>query len=193
MRNRVGIFGGAFNPVHKGHVRAANSFLKSGLIDELLVLPTPTPPHKSSDGLVGFKHRVEMLKRAFSGFKDVTVSDLESQFPEPSYTLQTINYLYEEYPKTRFYLCLGEDSIVHFENWYMYKEILKKIVLLVAERPGFDSSKIPDEILERAIFVNHEPVDLSSSEFRDSESGSGLTSLPEPVRAYIEKHNLYRK
>lgn len=132
-----------------------------------------------------------MLKLAFSAEEDVVISDLEKNLPSPSYTLQTIRHLKDENPGTAYYLCLGEDSIEQFHNWHRYREILDELPLLVAERPGFDSSRVDPEILERTIFVDHEPVDISSSEIRDLVSATGQL-IPEPVKAYIEAHQLYR-
>ena len=191
MKKRIGIFGGAFNPVHKGHVQAADSFLKSGIINKLLVLPTPAPPHKNSEGLIEFSHRLEMLKRAFSNYENVTVSDLETQLPAPSYSLQTIDHLINQNPDNLYYLCLGEDSIVHFDTWYKYDEILNKVNLLVAERPGFDSDKVSENILEKTIFVDHTPVDYSSTEFRNPVKNADDSLLPKQVIDYIKEQNLY--
>lgn len=189
--DRIGIFGGAFNPVHKGHVRAAESFLKCGLIDQLLVLPTPSPPHKKTDELAGFHHRKKMLEVALNGLERVVVSDLEKELPSPSYTLQTIEHLMNQNPNRRYFLCMGEDSIVHFHKWYRYEDLLEKVTLLVAERPGFDSQTVSKKILEKTIFVDHQPIDLSSNQFRKSRDKFSIKFLPEEVARYIKNNRLY--
>lgn len=188
---RVGILGGSFDPVHNGHLRIAKSFLKSGLIEKLLVIPAPSPPHKN-DLRASFWHRLEMLNLAFQDWDDVEVSDLEERLPAPSYSIQTIQYLQRENPDTLFYLCLGEDSLTHFHTWYRYKEIIEQITLLVAERPQFDSSDIEKELLEKTIFVDHKPLDLSSTEIRElTEDQIESNRIPESVQKYIHTHNLY--
>ena len=188
---RVGILGGSFDPVHKGHLRIAKSFLKSGLIEKLLVIPAPAPPHKD-DIRVGFKHRYEMLKLAFQDWSGVEVSDLEEKLPAPSYSIQTIEYLQLEHPNTLFYLCLGEDSLIHFHTWFRYKDIVERVTLLVAERPHFDSSIIDKELLEKTIFVDHKPINLSSTEIRKStDNQNGTKSIPESVLEYMHIHKLY--
>lgn len=193
MKNRVGIFGGSFNPVHSGHIKVAESFLNSNIIDQLLLLLTPNPPHKNSENQLPFTHRFEMLKLAFQNYDRVSVSDLERELPSPSYTLQTIRHLQKEYPETSFFLCIGEDSLQEFHMWYKYDEILKLVPLIVAERPGYDSSVIQDQILERAIFVEHKPVDVSSTEIRNTDGGGKPDeNIPSQVLEYINKHNLYR-
>jgi len=185
----VGIFGGSFDPVHKGHVSISESFLNSGLIDELLVLLTPAPPHKRDQNQAPYAHRLEMLKIAFGGIDDVQVSDIEQSLPKPSYTLQTIEHLRKTFPGRLFYLCLGEDSLSHFHEWYKYRQILKTVSLIVARRPDFDSSSVDPEILERTIFTDHNPVDISSTQIRAGQISKKV--LPEKVAEYIRRHHLY--
>ncbi len=185
----MGIFGGSFDPVHKGHVSIAGAFLDSGIIDELLVLLTPKPPHKPDQNQASYAHRFEMLKLAFEGADRVRVSDLEQSLPQPSYTLQAIEYLRKNFPGTLFYLCLGEDSLASFHEWHRYRQILESVSLIVARRPGFDGSSIDPEILERTIFVDHTPVDISSTQIRSGKVSK--ETLPGKVVQYIRRHHLY--
>jgi nicotinate-nucleotide adenylyltransferase len=189
LKARKGIFGGSFDPVHKGHVRTVESFLKSGLLDDLLILLTPSPPHKKNQQQADYSHRMEMLKLAFEGTENVQLSDLETKLPQPSYTLQAIEHLQKQNPETVLFLCLGEDSLCDFDQWFQYRKILEYVNLIVAERPGFDSSKVDPQILEYTIFVDHQPVNISSTGFRSEQSSE---IVPESVARYIEKHNLYR-
>ncbi len=190
MKKRTGIFGGSFDPVHSGHIQVVESFLKSNLFHDLLILLTPTPPHKQNKNQASYNHRFEMLKMAFREYKNVMVSDLETNLPKPSYTLQTVRYLKNHYEDHNWFLCIGEDSVVHFDSWYQYKEILQLVTLVVAERPGFDKEKVKPEILEQTIFVEHNPVDISSTKIRNKTLNTGEV-LPDEVAAYISKHNLY--
>lgn len=190
MKRRVGILGGSFDPVHCGHVRIANSFLESGLIDELLVILSPYPPHKQNQEQADFSRRLEMLKLAFADIKGVRISDVEQKLKKPSYTLQTIEYLQKQNPDNLYYLCIGEDSLQHFDEWYKYQKILEKVHLLVAERPGFNKSEADPEILEKTIFVEHQPYLASSTTIRKRD-GELKEDLPEAVAAYIDQHHLY--
>lgn len=191
VRQRIGILGGSFDPVHNGHLRIAKSFLDSGLIEKLLVIPAPSPPHKH-DLRVSFQHRFTMLQLAFQNWDRVEVSDLEKKLPAPSYSIQTIQNLQHEYPESIFYLCLGEDSLIHFHTWHRYRDIIGRVTLLVAERPRFESSLIEKELLEKTIFVDHIPVDLSSTEIRESSDNPKESNrIPGSVQEYIQSHNLY--
>lgn len=191
---RIGIFGGAFDPVHHGHVQIAGSFLASNIIDKLLVLPTLASPHKKDQEQTPFEHRYEMLKLAFREYDKVHVSDLESHLPKPSYTLRTIESLQEKHPEKKYFLCIGEDSLASFHKWWNYEDILQRTPLIVASRPGSESSGISREILERALFIDHTEVDVSSTEIREKTRtrDESLKSLvPESVAQYILKNNLY--
>lgn len=189
---RKGIFGGSFDPVHTGHLEIARSFLNCGLIDQLIVLPAPEPPHKRSKKQVAFYHRLRMLKIAFSDWERVSVSGLEEELPKPSYTLQTIRYLKEKEPQVTFFLCIGEDNHATFQHWWHYKDILEEVTLLVAKRPGIDKPQTDETILEHTVFVENDVVDLSSTELRIAENPGALKGkVPERVAQYIREHHLY--
>lgn len=193
MEGRTGIFGGAFDPVHVGHLACADSFLASGRIDRLLLLPVFSPPHKSGQLTAGFDDRLEMLKLAFSSYgKRVEVSDLESKLPKPSYTVRTIRELEKLSPGQTFLLCMGGDSLAGFTGWYRYREILERVELLVAERPGVDLTEIPDEVRRRVTWVPHNPLEASSTEIRIRIQSTREVALPDEVYQYIRKKKLYR-
>ncbi|MGF1670892.1 MAG: nicotinate (nicotinamide) nucleotide adenylyltransferase [Balneolaceae bacterium] len=191
MSDRVGIFGGSFDPVHNGHIAVIHSLLKSNLFDFVRVLLTPHPPHKRDIKQASYEHRFAMLELAVSDIQNVMVSKLETRLPQPSYSLQTIDYLQRTEPENLFFLCLGEDSIVSFRNWYKYEEILKKTTLVIAERPGFDKKMVDAEILEKSIFVEHNPVDISSTGIRNRNRSDFQNEVPPNVAEYIQQHNLY--
>jgi nicotinate-nucleotide adenylyltransferase len=102
--------------------------------------------------------------------------------------------LQEKNPLDTFFLCIGEDSLASFHTWWHFRDILSKVPLVVANRPGVDCSGISRDILERAIFVDHEQVDVSSTEIRKkARTGDDTlkTLVPEAVAMYILQHNLY--
>lgn len=133
-----------------------------------------------------------MLQMAFTGYEHVVISDLENELPEPSYTLQTIEYLQKKNPDHIYFLCIGEDNLESFHKWHEYKKILEKVTLLVATRPGANSSDQQNNILERAIFIEHKELEISSTEIREgSKLQHLLNSVPGSVARYIKEHNLY--
>lgn len=189
---RIGVFGGAFDPVHLGHLQASESFLNSNLIDRLLVLPTPVAPHKESHQQTSFAHRYQMLKLAFQNHENVVVSELETHLPKPSYTLQTIEHLQNANPDNLYFLCIGEDNLASFHKWWKYEEILNLVTLIVAGRPESHGTEQQSDILERAIFVDHDEIEISSTEIREEVQKEHLCDyVPESVADYIMRNNLY--
>ena len=188
---RIGLFGGSFDPVHNGHIEAVNSFLESGLIDEIWILLTPAPPHKPDQKKTDFEHRYNMLKLAFQESDNIKISDIEKDLPKPSYTLQTIHHLKTKNPDYTFFLCLGEDSLQYFHKWHKYHDILEECTLLVVDRPGSDHGDVDSYILEKSIFVDHKPMNISSTEIRRGPNSATIMKLPDDVLNYIQKNNLY--
>ncbi|MCC5942015.1 MAG: nicotinate (nicotinamide) nucleotide adenylyltransferase [Balneolaceae bacterium] len=190
MKKRIGVFGGSFDPVHQGHTHIVENFLRSGVVDEILIILTPDPPHKNSRIQAPFSHRMRMLELAFSGIDLVKVSDLEQSLPKPSYTLQTIRSLKQSHPENTYFLCIGVDSLVNFHKWYCYNELLDEITLLVARRPGYSAESVAKEILDHTIFIINPEMDVSSSDIR-SRITNKKAELSAKVEEYIQKHNLY--
>jgi nicotinate-nucleotide adenylyltransferase len=193
MADRIGIFGGVFDPVHLGHLSISQSFLESNVINQLLILPSPSPPHKQGKPILSLNHRIQMLELAYQGWDNITISDLETRLPEPSYTLQTIKHLQKFNPDNLYFLCIGEDSLKNFTSWYKYRQILDRVTLLVAERPEISLDEVSEDLLEKSIFVDHHPVKISSTSIR-KQADFGLKisdGLPDQVLDYILKHHLY--
>lgn len=191
----IGLLGGSFDPVHNGHLSIARSFVHSPYISRLWILLTPDPPHKREQPLSSYTLRLRMLKEAFSGWSRVKVSDLEKKLPSPSYTVQTVEYLREQYPAKTFYLCVGEDSARNFTEWYQWEGILEQCELLVARRNTTDDLKLDARIEKKAHIIPHDTVDISSTEIRKKiAAGQKYSDLvPESVAALIEEYQLYQK
>lgn len=192
MSSRVGLFGGSFDPVHFGHQQIVRSYLSSGRIDELWILPTASPPHKTNRDVTGYGLRCKMVEGAFKNRPGVTVLRIEEQLPAPNYTLKTVEYFQEKYPDTRFLLCIGSDSLQQFTSWHRYRELLEKCELLVAKRPDYEAPEIPPESVVH--FADHRPVSISSTEIRKKiAAGESVDSLvPPEVLEIIDSHGLYK-
>jgi nicotinate-nucleotide adenylyltransferase len=194
MSSAIGLFGGTFDPVHNGHVGIAKAFLSSDLLEELWVLLTPDPPHKSESVHASFVYREKMLEAAFANEQDIKISTIENTLPRPTYTIQTLEFLKKNHPADTFYLCIGEDSLVHFNEWYRYRAILDHCELIVARRPGFNGNSVSKRILDRVHFIDHKPVDISSSQIREliKQQESVSQYISEGVLDIIQGHNLYQ-
>lgn len=191
--NKVGIFGGTFNPVHKAHVAVALKFIEKIGLDLLYIIPNNIPPMKESHGVSG-RDRLEMLNIAFSGYDKIKVSDIELMREGMSYTRDTVAVLKETHPQSELYLLTGDDWIEAFDKWKDYRFILDNATLVVAYR---EKKNITDAVNrlnslsgKQIILLGNERTPLSSTELRESLREE---LLPEGVYEYIQKRGLYRK
>ncbi len=196
---RIGVFGGAFNPVHNGHVKLAESFLERLSLDKLLIIPTAVPPHKTAAGLANEKNRLDMLSLAFKNIEKAEISDLEFKRSGKSYTFDTIAEIRNIYRYDELFLIIGEDQFLSFDKWYRYRDLLSQTVLCTAARTENKRQEI-----ERfaAVLLNGKsnyyladfaPVIVSSSEIREKlKKGQDVSALlPEQVYSYIKENRLY--
>lgn len=191
MNLNIGVMGGAFDPPHAGHVAIAHSFVNSDVIDQLWVLPTPVPPHKQSDELTEYRHRLEMTKLCYEDEPSIQVDDFESGLPAPQYTYNTLQQLSKSYSHYSFKLCIGEDSLSTIKTWYKWEELLRDYDILVAKRPGFKVD--PEFNSERIYYVDHQPSDISSTKVREVLNTGRIPDefLCEKLPDYIKKNRLY--
>jgi nicotinate-nucleotide adenylyltransferase len=191
---RIGLLGGTFDPPHNGHVSIARSFLESGKIDQLWIVVSPDPPHKSGEFITDFDTRYRLCKAAFKDTRKVKVTRIEFHLPPPHYTVKTLAYLNKTHPDYNFYWCLGGDSLSDFEHWYKYRKILSLSELLVARRPNSNFDHLDPIILKHSHFVDHTPIELSSTEIRHrvADGGSIAGDVPPNVETIIKERELYR-
>lgn len=196
----IGVFGGAFNPVHNGHINLANQFISLLALDELIVVPTAIPPHRECADFAPVKARFDMLNAAFAENEKVTVSDIEFKRNTKSYTYDTVLELKRLYPDSQFYLIVGQDQFLKFKEWYNYSSLLKEVVLCTAARERGSRDALyafaHQNLQSARVFIaDFEPVIVSSSEIRDKIKKnidiSGL--VPESVLDYINEKRLYRE
>ena len=195
---KTGIFGGAFNPPHKGHINLAKEAIEQLKLRKLLIIPTFESPHKATK-LAPFDERAEMCRRAFLGISDkceVEICEIERELGGISYTINTLRALKKRYTDARFFLLIGGDMLFSFTEWYKYESILKECEVCAAARGGDNFS----EMLEYATEIGHikviptNVVDISSTEIRGKIQNGEDTSewITEEVRGYIEEKGLYR-
>lgn len=194
--NKVGIFGGSFNPVHKGHTELARAAFKALKLNEMLIIPTGQSPHKKPSE-VSFEDRAEMCRLAFGEDTGFAVSDIEQRLGGTSYTINTVRALKEAYPKnTEFYLIIGGDMLFYFDKWYRYEALLKECHVIAAARENdsyADMLECANE-LGRVKVLNLPVTEISSTELREKIARGEDTGdmLSEKVKAYISERGLYR-
>lgn len=195
---KTGIFGGAFNPVHNGHVNLAREAIEQLKLRKLLVIPTFESPHKATK-LLPFDVRAEMCRLAFEGISDkceVTVSDIERQMGGVSYTINTIRELAKQHHDTQFYLLIGGDMLFSFREWYKYESILKESKVCAIARGGDNFTDMLEFAAEmgRVKVLPTSIVDVSSTEIRGKlAKGEDISELvPRNVAEYIAANDLYR-
>lgn len=195
---KTGIFGGAFNPVHNGHVHLAKEAIEQLKLRKLLVIPTFESPHKATK-LLSFDERAEMCRLAFAGISDkceVTVSDIERKMGGVSYTINTIRELARQFPGEQFYLLIGGDMLFSFKEWYKYESILKESKVCAVARGGDSFTDMLEFAAEmgRVKVLPTNAVDISSTEIREKIAGGADISelVPRKVAEYIAANDLYR-
>lgn len=196
---KVGILGGTFNPIHSGHINiASHSYSLFGL-DKIILIPTNIPPHKTSNDLVSGVDRLNMCRLAVRELDYAYVSDVELRRDGPSRTLDTLIYLTETYPEDEFYLIIGSDMFLTFDQWYKFKEILKMVSLCVFCRSSRDRETIEEKKqyfkdLGASIYIGDVPmIEISSTELRQVliRNEDASVYLHKDVLKYIDAVNLY--
>jgi nicotinate-nucleotide adenylyltransferase len=194
---KIGIYGGAFNPVHKGHVKLAEEVKTKADLDKIIIMPSGVSPHKSSNSLVDSTHRLEMCKLAFEG-EDYIISDLEIKREGKSYTVDTVTQLKKIYPDDELYLIMGSDMLLSFHRWYRYEDILSAVTICATTRHGDISleqlKKYSREVLKKnTLIIDFEPFECSSTKVRDAllSADDASSFLPEKVLSYIIEKGLY--
>jgi nicotinate-nucleotide adenylyltransferase len=211
---RFGIFGGTFNPIHFGHLRAAEEVRYKAGLDKIIFMPSGIPPLKSEE-LVDAYHRYKMVRIATSSNPDFLVSDIEIRGEEISYTLNTVEKMKRLYPEDELFFILGTDAFLDMPNWYKPDLLIEMIDFILVTRPGYDLFEIikkspfirsrdlintDGDIIDLSLLSDKKisvfkvtDINISSTEIRRllRENRSIRYLLPEPVEEYIYRYKLY--
>ncbi len=191
---KLAVFGGAFNPVHNGHVALAKHIKENIGADKVLIVPSFMSPHKSSEGLISGEDRLNMCRLAFEGLEGFEVSDIEIMRSDISYTANTLIDLKEEYHQSEIYLFMGADMFITVRDWYRPDIIFSLCTLCTVPRGDIEreellkKAKEYEEIGAKCIVLDAPLCDVSSTELRNGEK-SGY--MPERVYEYIKAKGLY--
>ena len=189
------LYFGSFNPIHKGHIALAEWVVEQGLCDELIFIVSPQNPLKSATELAPEFSRYEMCEMACASSRypeKIKVSAVEFVLEKPSYTINTLRYLRENFGSDmEFSLLLGADNIESFDRWRNYEEILSDYRLLVYPREGYSVEKFADKItfLEGAPLFDYAATDIR----KEIVDGKNFTGKVCPaVAKYIIQNKLYK-
>ena len=195
---RTGLFGGSFNPIHKGHIALAETVMRELSLDRVILIPSGESPYKSSEDYVSAKDRLEMCRLAAEDIPNFLVSSFETDREGKSYSIYTAEYFRKEYPSDELYWLMGSDMLLYFDKWYRYKDILKLVNIAAVTRTGDDEAALMHTAHNlgeygNIIVVHHRPLVMSSTEIRKMIKNNEDLScyLNEKVVQYIKMRFLY--
>ena len=195
--NRIGLFGGAFDPPHLAHRALAEAAIDQLQLDALHVLPTGDAWHKPR-GLSAANHRLAMTQLAFADLAHAQVDPLELQRTGPSYTVDSLAALRSRFPQASFFVVMGADQAANFTTWHRWTEIAQWAQLAVADRPleqqaGSAPHEWHNPELTRCVHLRLPLIPLSATDIR-SRCAKGLSlddALSPAVIQYIQQNHLY--
>jgi len=186
---KIGIFGGAFDPPHNGHIALARECVKSLKLKRLLIIPSGEKSGAAKNIFTPFDKRFEMTKIAFGGIECAETLDIERD--TRSHTYDTLRKLQKTYTNTEFYLIIGSDQLFELRNWYRYDSLLREIKVAAFPRHENEYADMLEEAarLGGVRVVNMPVTEVSSSEIR---GGANKHLLSPEVAEYIKNEGLYK-
>src|SRR5690606_13779384 len=187
---RLGIFGGTFDPPHRGHLIVASDACEALALDRLIFVPAAEPPHKRGQVITPAEQRLEMVRAAIRGDPRLEVDDLELRREGPSYSVDTLRVYRERYPDAELFFLIGVDQMREFGSWREPEEVARLACLSVMTRDG--ESPAPDTPFPHRL-VPVTRIDVSATDIRTRvrEGRSVRYLVPEAVRRRIEGWGLY--
>ena len=202
---KIGVFGGAFDPPHKAHVALATTAIEALGLDALHIIPTGQAWHKTR-ALSAPEHRLAMTRLAFAGVPRVVVDSREIERAGPSFTIDTLRDLQSENPDAQLYLIMGADQFAAFRQWHEWQAIISLAIICIAARARFDWADSQfdayKEQKDRFLTLPMPVMPVSATQIREQlasghEQGSDAAALvgdmvAEPVARYISLYRLFR-
>lgn len=190
---RIGIYGGTFDPIHRTHLDIARAALQHAGLDRVIFVVAAVPPHKSNEVYASAEDRYTMAAAAVAKEPGMSASRMELNRTGPSYTVDTLRELHAAHPKAHLHLVVGGDSLMDLPKWREPRVIAELARILVVPRPGADAL-IPPALAGHVDFLPFEESGLSSTEIRAAiaRGENTETLLPRAVRGIIDAKGLYR-
>ncbi|MGI5901552.1 MAG: nicotinate-nucleotide adenylyltransferase [Desulfitobacteriia bacterium] len=198
---RLGIMGGTFDPIHYGHLVAAETARVELGLDKVLFMPTGDPPHKSERKITDSGLRFKMVEMSIKSNENFLVSRMEIDRQGPSYTIDTLKELARIFPKQELYFITGTDALMEILSWREPEEVIKLAKIIGASRPGYEWDERLERIItqypftkERILQLEIPALAISSTDIRAKVAAKKSIRylLPDEVRLFIKENKLYR-
>ena len=208
----IGIFGGSFDPIHKGHIESLKSVTEKLNLSKVLVIPNKVSPLKDLS-VASSLEKIKMLEIAFKDFKEIEIEDYQLKKEGPSFMIETLQYLNKKLGKEKhFLLIIGEDSFQSFNRWKNYQHIVKMTSILVMNRPGLNNDlttkaiELHQDCIEntygdnnfkkgKIYFIKIKPNPASSTNIRENIDDKSVLAegLDDDVLKYLQEQKIYNK
>jgi nicotinate-nucleotide adenylyltransferase len=198
---RIGVIGGTFDPIHYGHLAAAEEARVRVNLEKVLFVVALLPPHKLDEDVTPVEHRLAMVRLGIASNPHFEISLVDVDRPGPSFTVDTISMLQEQWgPDTELFFVMGLDSLVEVPTWHQPERLIRLCHLVAVSRPRFEvdlrqlEASVPG-ISSRVEIIDMPEVDISSSDLqRRVKEGLPIKyQVPEEVERYIIEHHLYEQ
>lgn len=191
---KVGIFGGSFDPPHSGHLAVARAARDRLGLDRVLFMPAPNPPHKRGTW-ASFEDRCRMVELLVENEPGVELFTVEKELAPPHYTVRTLEHLRRgPFEGCELHLIIGADSLQELHTWKEYRRLFELSRPVVVSRPGYpvDRHRLEPELAAQVIRITDVEEEISSTHVREAlHEGRAPEDVPGPVLAYIRGHGLY--
>lgn len=188
---KIGLFFGSFNPIHHGHLMVASYIANHTDLQQIWLVVSPQNPHKTQASLLNEYDRLHLAQLAIEEDTQIKVSDIEFKLPKPSYTIDTLTYLQEQFPQHEFVVIMGGDSFQNLPKWKNFEALKKNYKFIVYRRPGFD---ITETYGADITYLEAPMLELSATLIRNNRK-NGITIrylVPDKVKDEIENNNYFK-
>ena len=187
---KIALYFGSFNPIHHGHLIIASTILDQYYFDKLWFVISPRNPLKTQSSLLSEYHRKYLVDLAIEGEKRLKSSTVEFNLPKPSYTIDTMTYLEEQYPNDTFTIIIGSDSYMNIKQWKNSEILLKKYPVIIYSRPGYE---ISGDIPSTVSILKTPLIEISSTGIREmiKKKKSIKFFVPDLVKEEIDRNHYY--
>jgi nicotinate-nucleotide adenylyltransferase len=192
---KIGIMGGTFDPIHLGHLIAAESAREAAGLDEVWFMTTNIPPHKQNLTMASADHRLAMVNLAVAEHPSFRAVDYEIKRGGISFSADTVQMLRGLYPNFSFYYIIGADMVEFLPKWVRIEEIIECVSFIGLERPGFQAElkQLPEKLADKVQLASMPLIEISSTAIRErkQQRQSVRYLVNEKVRIYLEENQLY--